>query len=141
MGEYDAVLLDEKQRELKRARFAIIDSHQPPQLDVRVATNSSWSGKPKQANLVAEQGSPGQQIQVRWQNMPGHRFDWVGLFKLEPNGGETLVSQTYLQGRTLGTLELPNFKDGKPLPAGRYEVRLMLDDSPTVLAHAPLVLL
>jgi hypothetical protein len=140
MGEYDAVLLDEKQRELKRARFAIIDSNQPPQLDVRVATNSSRSRKPKQANSVAEQSAPGQPIQVRWQNMPGHRFDWVGLFKLEPKGSETLVSQTYLQGRTLGTLELPNFNDSKPLPAGRYEVRLMLDDSPTVLATAPVAL-
>jgi hypothetical protein len=141
MGEYDAVLLDEKQRELKRARFAIIDSNQPPQLDVRVATNISRSGKPKHANLVAEQGSPGQQIQARWHNMPGHRFDWVGLFHLDTQGSEVLVSQTYLQGRTLGTIELQTTKDGRPLPAGRYEVRLMLDDSPTVLACAPLVLL
>jgi endonuclease/exonuclease/phosphatase family metal-dependent hydrolase len=139
-GEYDAVLLDAKQRELKRTRFAIIDGNQPPQLDVRVAANSSPSRKPTQAKAVAGQGSPGQQIQVRWQNMPGHRFDWVGLFKLEAKGSETLVSQTYLQGRTLGTLEMPNFKDGKPLPVSRYEVRLMLDDSPTVLATAPVAL-
>ena len=139
-GEYDAVLLDEKQRELKRTRFAIIDRNQPPQLDVRLATDSAPSRNPKQANAVAERGSPGQQIQVRWQNMPGHRFDWIGLFRLEPKGSETLVSQAYLQGRTLGTLELPSFKDGKPLPRGRYEVRLMLDDSPTVLATAPVTL-
>jgi hypothetical protein len=72
--------------------------------------------------------------------MPGHRFDWVGLFRLEPTGSETLVSQTYLQGRTLGTLELPSTKDGNPLPAGRYDVRLMLDDSPTVLASVPIML-
>jgi len=133
-------LLDEKQHELKRARFAIIDSDRPPQLAVRLAAASSLSRKPKHADLVAGQTTAGRRLQVSWQNMPGHRFDWVGLFRLEPQGSETLVNQIYLQGRTLGTLELPTINDGKPLPAGRYEVRLMLDDSPTVLATAPVTL-
>jgi endonuclease/exonuclease/phosphatase family metal-dependent hydrolase len=140
MGEYDAVLLDEKQRELKRTRFAIIDRDQPPQLVVDLTEHRTTGSHPKRATRATGPASAGRPLQVRWQNMPGHRFDWVGLFKLEPKGSETLVSQTYLQGRTLGTTELPNFNDSKPLPAGRYEVRLMLDDSPTVLATAPVAL-
>jgi hypothetical protein len=139
-GEYDAVLLDEKQHELKRTRFAIIDGARPPQLTLRLAADGTLSRKPKQTAVVAGQTIAGRRLQVSWQNMPGHRFDWVGLFRLEPQGSETLVNQIYLQGRTLGTLELPTINDGKPLPAGRYEVRLMLDDSPTVLATAPVTL-
>lgn len=139
-GEYDAVLLDEKQHELKRTRFAIIDGAPPPQLAVRLAADGTLSRKPKQTEVVAGQTTAGRRLQVSWQNMPGHRFDWVGLFRLESQGSETLVNQIYLQGRTLGTLELPTINDGKPLPAGRYEVRLMLDDSPTVLATAPVTL-
>jgi hypothetical protein len=122
-GEYDAVLLNAQGKELKRTRFAIIDSHRPPEL-IGVSPRHAL-GKP---------------ILVRWRNMPGHRFDWIGLFRLETQGGETLVSQTYLQARTEGTLEIPAAVDGKPLAAGRYELRLMLDDSPTVLASTPLML-
>ena len=119
-GEYDAILLDGQRRELKRTRFAIIDSRRPPRLSVS-----------------APQATTRPALRIHWSNMPGHRFDWVGLFRLEPTGGETLVSQAYLQGRTLGMLELPTKTNGMPLPAGRHEVRLMLDDSPTVLATAP----
>lgn len=127
-GEYDAVLLDSNQHELKRTRFAIIDRRQPPRLavtEVRTGTG---------------RGAVGTTLRVEWQNAPGHRFDWMGLFRLAPDGSETLVNQAYLQGRTLGTLELPIAEGGKPLATGRCEVRLMLDDSPTVLASLPLVL-
>jgi hypothetical protein len=122
-GEYDAVLLDARRVELKRTRFAIIDPRQPPQLSSTTARTRA--GRP---------------LQIRWQNMPGHRFDWVGLFRLDTDGQASLVNQTYLQGRTLGELELPSTQDGKPLPAGRYELRLLLDDSPTVLATLPVTL-
>jgi hypothetical protein len=122
-GEYDAVLLDFGGKELKRTRFAIIDPRQPPRLSSTTARTRA--GRP---------------LPIRWENMPGHRFDWVGLFRLDIGGKETLVNQTYLQGRTRGTLELPTDKDGKALPAGSYELRLLLDDSPTVLAKRPITL-
>ena len=127
-GEYDAVLLDSQHQELKRTRFAIIDSRQPPELLAPPARHTA-----------------GQPLRVRWRNMPGHRLDWVALFRLngKSQGGiakEELVSYTYLQARTLGSLELPTTQNGIPLQPGEYELRLLLDDSPTVLASAPVLL-
>ena len=120
-GEYDAVLLDAKGEELKRTRFAIVERRLPPRIEL--AARNSRAGKP---------------LALHWENMPGNRFDWVGVFRVEeasPTGAVAQpVVQRYLQARTIGKLELPTIKNDKPLPAGLYEVRLMLDDSTTVLA-------
>lgn len=127
-GEYDAVLLDAQRQELKRTRFAIIDSRQPPEL-LELPTHHT----------------AGQPLNVRWRNMPGHRLDWVGLFRLsgkalESTAGEQLTSYTYLQARTFGSLELPTTQNGIPLQPGDYELRLLLDDSSTAMATHRLTL-
>lgn len=120
-GEYDAVLLDTAGGELRRTRFALIDGQSPPRLE-----------------KVASPQRIGQPLIVHWHNMPGHRFDWVGLFRIDDSMRSAAPIlpevQRYLQARTTGKLELPTLKNGKPLQAGLYEVRLMLDDSSTVLA-------
>jgi hypothetical protein len=77
--------------------------------------------------------------------MPGHRLDWVALFRLNSKAHagaakEELVSYAYLQARTLGSLELSTMQNGIPLQPGEYELRLLLDDSPTVLASVPVLL-
>ena len=127
-GEYDAVLLDSQHQELKRTRFAIVDSRQPTELLAPPSRHTA-----------------GQPLPVSWRNMPGHRLDWVGLFRLNSKAHagaakEELVSYAYLQARTLGSLELPTMQNGIPLQAGVYELRLLLDDSPTVLASASVTL-
>lgn len=127
VGEYDAVLLDNGGKELQRTRFAIIDRAAPPLLEI--STRALPTGKP---------------LAVRWHNMPGHRFDWVGLFRMDdpskPASTSLAVTQNYLQARTTGKLELTTVKDGVPLQPGLYEVRLMLDDSTTILARVPVIL-
>ncbi|MFM7066632.1 MAG: hypothetical protein ACKO0U_07385, partial [Gammaproteobacteria bacterium] len=93
---------------------------------------------PPRLEKVAVPRHRGQPLTVRWHNMPGHRFDWVGLFRVDAAAQPTAFPlpevHRYLQCRTTGKLELPTLKNDQPLPAGLYEVRLMLDDSSTVLA-------
>jgi hypothetical protein len=73
---------------------------------------------------------------VRWANAPGNRFDWMGVFRADDPGLGDYVAYAYTQAHFSGETQI---MPAEPLTPGAYELRLMLDDSPTALARAPLV--
>jgi len=117
-GEYDAVLLGQDGRELKRTRFAVF----APDARASVAA-------------VSAHVTPGAPVRVRWANAPGNRHDWIGVFAASAAIGD-YETFAYVDARFAGEMEIATVTDG-PLPPGDYELRLMRDDSPTVLARAP----
>ena len=117
-GEYDAVLLDARDAELTRTRFVIRDAGAPVMLQ-------ALSGRVR----------AGEPVRVRWSNAPGHRHDWIGLFRAGAAAGDAL-SFAHVDARYAGEISLPTSVKGEPLPVGSYELRFMRDDSHTVEASA-----
>ncbi len=118
-GEYDAVLIGRDGRELKRARFAIV----APGVRASLAA-------------LTPDVQPGGAVRVSWANAPGSRFDWIGVFRAgDPGIGNHLVS-AYTGARFSGETDIPLTAADGPLAPGDYELRLLLDDSETILARA-----
>ena len=117
-GEYDAVLLDARDAELTRTRFVVRDAGAPVMLQ-------ALSGRVR----------AGEPVRVRWSNAPGHRHDWIGVFRAGAAAGDAL-SFTHVDARYSGEISLPTLVRGEPLSAGSYELRFMRDDSHTVEASA-----
>jgi len=118
-GEYDAVLLSEEGRELKRARFAVFAADARPL--VHAVTRRLAQGAP---------------VRARWGNAPGNRHDWIGIFRAGAAIGD-YETFAYIDARFAGEMEIATATADGPLAPGDYELRLMRDDSPTVLARAP----
>ena len=119
-GEYDAVLIGRSGAELKRTRFAIATDNAPVIL--------------KATALEIAAGKP---VRAHWENAPGYRFDWIGVFKAGDPGVANYVALAYTGARFSGETDIPTRTNDGQLPAGDYELRLMLDDSQTTLARAP----
>jgi endonuclease/exonuclease/phosphatase family metal-dependent hydrolase len=117
-GEYDAVLLDGDGGELKRTRFAVRDGETPPSLEA-----------------VAPIVRAGANVRARWSNAPGHRHDWIGLARAGTPIGDYAAS-VYIDARFAGEAEIAT----AGLAPGPYELRLMRDDSNTIMARAPVTI-
>ena len=122
-GDYDALLVDEDGSVLRRSGFTIAPHGAKPAieaLDARV-----------------QLGAP---IRVRWRNSPGALRDWVGLYR----AGETDVSRylafAYTEAAFSGEASILQEPGGTPLEPGRYEIRLLHDESYVVLAATPVEL-
>jgi hypothetical protein len=113
------VLLGQDGRELKRTRFAVF----APEARARV-------------EAVRGRVAPGAPVRVRWANAPGNRHDWVGVFAAGAAIGN-YQTFAYIDARFTGEMEIATVTEDGPLPPGEYELRLMRDDSPTVMARAP----
>lgn len=115
-GSYDIVLVDEAGRQLGSSSLSVVND--PPA--VAMSKDRYASGEP---------------LLINWRNAPGYRYDWLGVFAVDADS-EALVWQhirAALDGEAIMTAASP---DGVwPLPPGRYTVRLLLDDSDTVLAE------
>jgi len=118
-GAYDAVLLGAEGQELKRARFAVSAPGARPVLQA--------------LNRRVVQGEP---VRVRWANAPGHRHDWIGVFAAGAAIGDYQAS-AYIDARFAGVIEIATETEDGRLAPGDYELRLMRDDSSTILARAP----
>lgn len=118
-GEYDAVLLGADGRELKRTRFAVFAR------DARASVEA-----------VRARVAPGAPVRVRWADAPGNRHDWVGVFAAGAAIGN-YQTFAYIDARFAGEIEIATVTEDGPLPPGDYELRLMRDDSPTIMARAP----
>jgi endonuclease/exonuclease/phosphatase family metal-dependent hydrolase len=118
-GRYDAVLLGQGGIELKRIRFAIVEPGARPSLSVETA-------------LVAA-GDP---VRVSWSNAPGNRHDWIGIFKSGDASASGYLAYRYTEALFDGVMEIPTLASGELLAPGSYELRLMRDDSPTLMARA-----
>jgi endonuclease/exonuclease/phosphatase family metal-dependent hydrolase len=117
-GEYDAILLSAEHRELKRTRFAVFAA------DARASVQA-----------VTPRIARGAPVRVRFTNAPGHRHDWIGVFATGAAVGD-YQTFAYVDARFSGEMEIATSTEDGPLPPGDYELRLMRDDSPTVLARA-----
>lgn len=117
-AEYDAVLLGEDGRELKRTRFTVFAP------DARASVEA-----------VTARVAPGAPVRVRWANAPGNRHDWIGIFAAGAAIGD-YETFAYVDARFAGEIEIATLTEDGPLPAGDYELRLMRDDSPTIMARA-----
>jgi endonuclease/exonuclease/phosphatase family metal-dependent hydrolase len=90
-------------------------------------------------------------ITFRFSNMPGNRWDWIGLFKATetplPTDG-TIAADAYdylyyeytkteIEGTGAFTRASQVGAGSWPLPPGRYELRLLLDDGYVAVAKSP----
>lgn len=117
-AQYDVVLVGAEGVELSRNQFWVLERDAVPSVTVEKTIYET-----------------GENININWMNAPGNRWDWLGIYaagdpdlynywgfaytKAAPNGS-TIFDATVL-GETM-------------LPAGDYEVRLLLDDGYAVLA-------
>jgi endonuclease/exonuclease/phosphatase family metal-dependent hydrolase len=122
-GDYDALLVDEDGSVLHRAAFNVATPGARPSIEA--------------LDAQVKAGSP---IRVRWRNAPGALRDWVGLYRT----GETDVSQylafVYTEAAFDGEARVIPDPDAPP-PPGRYELRLLHDESYVALATGAVELL
>lgn len=132
-GPYDAVLLNTESEVLSRAPF--------------------WLYSPGAATEVAATKptlASGDPLGVRFRNAPGNRWDWIGIFKAAdadvptdgsiPDDSGDYVLYEYTRTEIEGAVtfsQRSHTGSGKwPLPPGRYEVRLMVDDGYETIARS-----
>jgi hypothetical protein len=118
-GDYDALLIGDDAKVLKRNAFTIAPRDARPEV---IAIEAALRA-----------GAP---VKVRWRAAPGDLRDWIGLYP----AGETDVTQylgfVYTEALFAGEAVLLPDDDHRPLPPGEYELRLLHDESYVVLASA-----
>jgi len=122
--DYDAVLVGEDGALLRRSAFSIATPGVRPEIEAITATVKQ-----------------GEQVKVRWRHSPGDLRDWIGVYR----AGETDVSRylgfVYTEAAFAGEAGFLPGPGGEPLLPGKYELRLMHDESYVVLARASFTLL
>ena len=88
-----------------------------------------------------------QPIGVRFSKAPGMRLDWVGIFPCKRGGkcgdAYSYVRYGYTGSRVQGSLKISKvfppmvYREGWPIPPGRYVIRLFADDSYKQYAQSP----
>ncbi len=82
-----------------------------------------------------------QRLEVSWAFAPGNQFDWLAVFRAGHSAkGDPYLTWRYTEARIDGSLPIgPGARGSAPWPlrAGRYEVRLCLDDSYRCRGSAP----
>jgi endonuclease/exonuclease/phosphatase family metal-dependent hydrolase len=117
-GAYEAILMNTEGREEARTRFFVLGGATP-------------------TLKAAASVKAGQPVKVTWTDAPGNRHDWIGIFRAgDPNISDYLGFR-YTDAAWSGSADIPTLSDGKPLPPGSYEARLLRDDSLTIMARAP----
>ena len=111
-GGYDAVLTGADSKELARAPFWITAPGALPVLSVDKADYTA--------------GDP---ITVKWQNAPGHRRDWLGIYKAGDPDQWNYLAFIYTYAAPSGETVFDEAAIGGPLEGGDYEIRLMRDDA------------
>jgi endonuclease/exonuclease/phosphatase family metal-dependent hydrolase len=119
-GAYDAVLVAADGKILARAPFWVL----APQAVPAVRTD-------------AQRYAAGAPITVRWENAPGNRLDWVGLFPADEPSLYGYAAFLYTGAAVDGAVTFDADAIGGTLPPGRYVARLMRDDLYVVLAGTP----
>ncbi len=108
-----------------------------------LSRNELWVLAPGAAPSIAvdsELYAAGEPVNLRWQNAPGNRLDWIAIFEAgAPRDSEDYVAYGYVDARSSGALELDEKTAdfGWPLPPGRYVARLLEDDGYRLLAESP----
>ncbi len=77
-------------------------------------------------------------IRAGWRAAPGNRFDWIAVYPAGIADLQGFIAYRYTDAQVDGEMTLT---PERPLAAGAYEVRLMLDDAHVVLAAATIRIL
>ena len=117
---YDAVLVGADGTELARASFWVQEPGARPEVGV---------DKTDYADTEA--------VVVTWKNAPGHRRDWLGIYKAGDPDQMNYLAFIYTGAAIAGTATFDEAAIGGPLEAGDYEIRLMRDDAYMTLAVSP----
>ena len=99
--------------------------------------------------LAKNEYKEGEPISIKWENAPGHRFDWIAIYpagketsndfyKTEPYTTYLLYSYTYASESGSLILGKQSKGNGWPLKAGQYRIHLLLDDGYRSLVDIPL---
>jgi endonuclease/exonuclease/phosphatase family metal-dependent hydrolase len=115
-GAYEALLVDGDGMELARYLFWLLARDAMPEISTA------------QPVFAADEA-----IVVTWENAPGHRYDWVGIYAVGESDLYNYWSFQYTEQTSSGQMIFTDHE----LPPGEYEVRLMRDDWYVVLASAP----
>jgi hypothetical protein len=120
-GMYEVVLVGAEDKELARNQFWVVDPTLPPSVSA------------DKANYKI-----GEPITVSWQNAPGQRWDWLGIYAAgDPDLYNGYWGYIYTKAEVAGTATFDRAVLGEEmLPPGEYQVRLMLDDVYIELAGA-----
>jgi endonuclease/exonuclease/phosphatase family metal-dependent hydrolase len=117
-GEYAALLLNEAGAEVSRSQFWVVEPDAVPALRTSKASYSA-----------------GEPITLEWMNTPAFRWDWVGIYAAGDRDLYNYLGFLYTRATVDGTATFDADALGEAmLPAGEYEVRLMLDDGYVWLA-------
>lgn len=118
-GTYHAVLVAGDGSELSRSPFEVIARDAVPTLTTDKATYA-----------------PGEAITVTWANSPAMRWDWLAIYTAgDPDLYNNYWAYAYTEAAVNGTVTFDADLIGADmLPAGDYEVRLLLDDGYSVIA-------
>jgi len=117
VGAYDAILLSADNAELARAPFWIAPPGAMPEVD-----------------LDKTDYADNEPITVNWNHAPGHRRDWLGIYRAGDPDQLNYLAFIYTGATIAGTAQFDEAAIGGPLEAGDYEVRLMRDDAYMTLA-------
>ncbi len=119
-GEYEVALVDSNGSALSRSGFSLLAKDAVPSLDI-------------QSRFTA-----GEPIVVNWQNAPGNRWDWLGIYKADEFKLDNYLAYIYTDATIKGskTLDATNLTDIWPLEPGEYKIMLLRDDGYVVLASA-----
>jgi endonuclease/exonuclease/phosphatase family metal-dependent hydrolase len=116
-GAHDAILVGADGAELARAPFWMQAPGAVPEVDVG---NTAYADN--------------EAIAVTWKNAPGHRRDWLGIYKAGDPDQLNYLAFAYTGAAVEGTATFDEAAIGGPLEAGDYEIRLMRDDAYMTLA-------
>lgn len=116
-ASYDAVLVAPDGAELARAPFWV---QEPGMVPTVAADKADYADN--------------EPIVVSWTHAPGHRKDWLGIFRAGDPDQSLHVGLAYTGAAIEGTVTIDETMLGGPLEAGDYEVRLMRDDGYVTLA-------
>jgi len=115
---YDAVLTDADGKELARAPFWLVAPDAKPKI---------WTGK--------DTYRTDEPIVATVAHAPGLGLDWIGVYAAGDPDVYNYYNYFYTDGAIDGSVTIDMTAAGTPLEPGRYELRLMLDDSYTELAR------
>ena len=71
----------------------------------------------------------GEPIIATWDNAPGNRFDWLGIYAQDDPADDNYQYFFYVNSAVAGSMTLDKDLFDDVLPAGDYDVRLMRDDA------------
>ena len=120
-GRYQVLLQDDAGGEVSRNDFWVVAPDAKPSIEI-----------------AGQRFANGEPLPLAWQNAPGNRHDWVGVFEATGPDERRFLTWGYVDARSSGEMQLSSAtaEEGWPLPPGRYVVRLLLDDGFGLLAES-----